>query len=73
MTSTTGEPLVVSRRIAAQPGDIFRILAAPGRHPDLDGSRMLEDRRAELDSGRAWWQTRMESTLERVAELCSAR
>lgn len=42
MTSTTGEPVVVvSRRIDAPAGDIFRILADPGRHPDLDGSGML--------------------------------
>ncbi|MGW9032395.1 hypothetical protein ACWGQ5_52215 [Streptomyces sp. NPDC055722] len=42
MTSTTGEPLVVvSRRIGAPAGDLFRILADPRRHPDLDGSGML--------------------------------
>ncbi|MFI5754994.1 DUF664 domain-containing protein [Streptomyces sp. NPDC051569] len=41
MASTTGEPVVVSRRIGARAGDIFRILADPGRHPDLDGSGML--------------------------------
>ncbi|MER6831352.1 SRPBCC family protein [Streptosporangium sp. NPDC000563] len=165
MTSTTGEPVVVvSRRIGASAEEIFRILADPGRHPDLDGSGMLrggisdavvsgvgdvfvmrmhyerygdyemnnhvveyepdrrlgweprpgrghpdatalgaawghrwifdllpdgagatvvtetfdssrmpEDKRAEVDSGRAWWQTQMASTLERLAELCAAR
>jgi hypothetical protein len=124
MTSTTGEPVVVSRLIEARAGDIFRILADPGRHPDLDGSGMLrggisdavvsgvgdvfvmrmhyerygdyemnnqvveyepvvteifdgsrmpEDKRAEVDSGRAWWQPQMASTLERLAELCAAR
>ncbi|MFF7190403.1 hypothetical protein ACFZAR_35485 [Streptomyces sp. NPDC008222] len=42
MTSTTGEPVVlVSRRIGAPVGDIFRFLADPGRHPDLNGSGML--------------------------------
>ncbi|GHE60008.1 hypothetical protein [Streptomyces capitiformicae] len=41
MTSTTGESVVVSRRIGAPAGDIFRILADPGRHADLDGSGML--------------------------------
>ncbi|MEE1757608.1 hypothetical protein [Streptomyces sp. SP18BB07] len=165
MTSATSEAVVaVSRRIGAPAGDIFRILADSGRHPDLDGSRMLrggvsdavvsgvgdvfvmrmyyerygdyeminrvveyepgrrigweprpgrghpdatapgaawghrwifdllpdeggatvvteifdgsrmpEDKRAEVDSGRAWWQTQMLSTLDRLAELCAAR
>jgi hypothetical protein len=35
------EPVAVSRRIAAPAADIFRILADPGRHTDLDGSGML--------------------------------
>ncbi|MFJ6216655.1 hypothetical protein ACIQGZ_25500 [Streptomyces sp. NPDC092296] len=40
--STTGEPVVVvSRRIGAPAAGIFRNLADPGRHPDLDGSGML--------------------------------
>lgn len=39
----------------------------------FDGSRMPEDKRAEVDSGGAWWQTQMASTLERLAELCAAR
>lgn len=39
----------------------------------FDGSRMAEDKRAEVDSGRAWWHTQMESTLERLAEMCAAR
>ncbi|NAS25362.1 hypothetical protein GT755_27215 [Herbidospora sp. NEAU-GS84] len=39
----------------------------------FDGSRMPEDKRAEVDSGRAWWQTQMASTLERLAALCIAR
>lgn len=120
MTSTTGGAVVVvSRRIGAPAEEIFRILADPGRHPDLDGSgilrggvsdavvsgvgdvaawghrwifdllpdgagatvvietfdgsRMPEDKRAEVDSGCAWWQTQMASTLERLAELCAAR
>ena len=42
MTSATGEAVVaVSRRIGAPPEDIFRILADPGGHRDLDGSGML--------------------------------
>ncbi|MGQ5637755.1 MULTISPECIES: hypothetical protein [unclassified Streptomyces] len=42
MTSTTGEAVVaVSRHIDAPAGEIFRILADPGRHLDLDGSGML--------------------------------
>ncbi|WP_432180402.1 hypothetical protein [Streptomyces sp. NBC_00063] len=164
MTSTTGEPVVVSRSIGAPAGDIFRILADPRRHPDLDGSGMLrggvcdavisgvgdvfvmrmhyepygdyemnnhvveyepdrrigweprpgrrhpdatapgaawghrwifdllphgaeetmvteifdgsrmpEDKRAEVDRGRSYWQKQMGSTLERLAELCAAR
>jgi hypothetical protein len=39
----------------------------------FDGSRMPDDKRAEVDSGRAWWQTQMASTLERLADLCCAR
>jgi len=35
------EPVSVSRRIHAPAGDIFRRLADPHRHPELDGSRML--------------------------------
>lgn len=42
MTSTTGEAVVVvSRRIEAPAEEIFRILADPGQHSDLDGSGML--------------------------------
>ncbi|MFI2205535.1 hypothetical protein ACH47Z_33125 [Streptomyces sp. NPDC020192] len=37
------------------------------------GSRRPEDKRAEVDSGHAWWHTQMASTLERLAELCAAR
>jgi hypothetical protein len=39
----------------------------------FDASRMPEDRRAEVDSGRAWWQAQRASTLERLAELCADR
>ena len=35
------EPITVSRRIDAPASEIFRILADPGRHRDLDGSGML--------------------------------
>jgi hypothetical protein len=34
-------PITVSRRIGARAGEIFQILANPGRHIDLDGSGML--------------------------------
>ncbi len=36
----------------------------------FDGSRMPEDKRVEVASGRAWWQTQMAATLERLAGLC---
>ncbi|MFB7169177.1 hypothetical protein [Streptomyces sp. NPDC056242] len=42
MTSTTGEAVVVvSGHINAPAQDIFRILADPGLHPDLDGCGIL--------------------------------
>lgn len=162
MTSTAGEPVRVSRRIEAPAEDIFRILADPGRHLDLDGSGMLrgtsvaavsgvgdvfvmrmhyepygdyemsnlvveyepdrrigweprpgrghpdagasgsawghrwifdlrpdgaeatvvtevfdgsrlpEDKRAEVAGGRTWWQAQMSRTLDRLAALCTA-
>jgi hypothetical protein len=34
-------PVAVSRRIGASAADIFRILADPARHPELDGSGMV--------------------------------
>jgi uncharacterized protein YndB with AHSA1/START domain len=34
-------PVVVSRHIAATPGEVFALLADPGRHTDMDGSGML--------------------------------
>ncbi|WP_327668065.1 MULTISPECIES: hypothetical protein [unclassified Streptomyces] len=37
------------------------------------GSRMPEDKRAQVDSVCAWWQKQMASTLKRLAELCGAR
>ena len=39
----TGEyqPVMVSRRIGARASEIFRVLADPGRHGELDGSGML--------------------------------
>ncbi|MDX2644478.1 hypothetical protein PV341_13035 [Streptomyces sp. PA03-1a] len=39
----------------------------------FDGSRMPEDKRTEVVNGRAWWQSQMASTLERLAELCAVR
>jgi RNA polymerase sigma factor (sigma-70 family) len=41
MTGGECEPVAVSRRIAAPAADIFRILADPRRHTELDGSGML--------------------------------
>lgn len=35
------EPVAVSRRISSPAGEVFKILADPGRHRDLDGSGML--------------------------------
>lgn len=161
MAGTTGVSVVVSRRIDVPAGDIFRILADPGRHLELDGSGMLrggvrggvvsgvgdvfvmrmhnerhgdyemrnhiveyepdrrigwepqpgrghpdadgggatwghrwifdllpdgpgatvvteifdgsrlpEEKRDEVKSGRDWWQTQMARTLERLADLC---
>lgn len=37
------EPVTVSRRIGSPASAIFRILADPGRHRDLDGSGMLRE------------------------------
>ena len=36
------EPITVSRRIGAPAGEIFQLLADPGRHGDLDGSGMVQ-------------------------------
>lgn len=41
--SRKSEPVTVSRRIAASPGDIFRTLVDPRRHVDLDGSGMVRE------------------------------
>jgi hypothetical protein len=40
-TADERKPVEVSRRIGAPASEIFRILADPGRHSDLDGSGML--------------------------------
>jgi uncharacterized protein YndB with AHSA1/START domain len=37
------EPITASRRIDAPAGEIFEILADPGRHRELDGSGMLRE------------------------------
>lgn len=39
--TTANETPAASRRIAAPAGRIFRVLADPRRHPELDGSGML--------------------------------
>jgi hypothetical protein len=41
VTADECKPVQVSRRIGAPAHEIFRILADPGRHSDLDGSGML--------------------------------
>jgi uncharacterized protein YndB with AHSA1/START domain len=41
MTDQECVPVQVSRRIGASAETIFKILADPGRHPELDGSGML--------------------------------
>jgi len=42
MVSEEREPVAVSRRIGASAADIFKILADPKRHLDLDGSGTLQ-------------------------------
>jgi hypothetical protein len=39
----------------------------------FDGSRLPDDRREEVHNGRAWWQSQMATTLDRLATLCAAR
>jgi len=41
MTADEYQPVRVSRRIEAPPADIFRVLADPQRHLEIDGSGML--------------------------------
>jgi hypothetical protein len=41
MDNDERQTVSVSRRIEAPAGDIFALLADPGRHPTLDGSGML--------------------------------
>jgi hypothetical protein len=41
MTDDAYEPVTVSRRIAAPASEIFRVLADPVRHIEMDGSGML--------------------------------
>jgi hypothetical protein len=42
MGNDDSQPVAVSRRIAAPAGAIFEFLADPARHPDFDGSGMLQ-------------------------------
>jgi len=42
MAGSEYEPITVSRRISAPASVIFPILADPGRHRELDGSRMVQ-------------------------------
>jgi hypothetical protein len=41
MAAAEYEPITVSRLIGAPASEIFRVLADPGRHGELDGSGML--------------------------------
>jgi uncharacterized protein YndB with AHSA1/START domain len=41
MGNTECSPVSASRRIDAPAGDIFTVLAEPGKHPEFDGSGML--------------------------------
>ena len=43
MAGAEYEPVIVSRRIGAPAGEIFPVLAGPGRHRDLDGSGMVQE------------------------------
>jgi uncharacterized protein YndB with AHSA1/START domain len=40
MADSECRPVTASRRISAPAREIFRLLADPRRHPDLDGSGM---------------------------------
>jgi uncharacterized protein YndB with AHSA1/START domain len=41
MGKTECSPVTASRRVNAPAGDIFKLLADPRRHPEIDGSGML--------------------------------
>jgi hypothetical protein len=41
MENAQCSPVTASRRVNAPAGDIFELLADPGRHPEFDGSGML--------------------------------
>jgi uncharacterized protein YndB with AHSA1/START domain len=42
MTDAAGEPVSVSRQIAAPAAVVFAVLADPAKHPVIDGSGMLQ-------------------------------
>src|SRR5215472_18870386 len=48
MAADEYQPVTVSRRIEARAGDIFRVLADPRRHLDIDGSGMLRGAVSEV-------------------------
>src|SRR5262252_9803479 len=48
MAGNEYHPVTVSRRIEAPAGDIFRVLADPRRHLDIDGSGMLRGAVSEV-------------------------
>jgi hypothetical protein len=43
VTDDEYQPVAVSRRICAPAHDIFQVLASPVRHPEFDGSGMLQE------------------------------
>jgi uncharacterized protein YndB with AHSA1/START domain len=51
MAADEHRPVAVSRRIAAPAQDIFRILADPRRHVELDGSGMVRGSESDIVSG----------------------
>ena len=48
MAADESQPVAVSRRIKAPAADIFRVLADPRRHLDIDGSGMLRGAVSEV-------------------------
>ncbi len=51
MTSSTGEPVSVSRTIEVAAGKLFDLVAQPANHPLIDGSGMLREASGGVISG----------------------
>ncbi len=51
MTSSTGEPVSVSRKIEVAAGKLFDLVAQPANHPLIDGSGMLREASGGVISG----------------------